>query len=151
MTSRDYRAAALVGVVSIGLGTLVGVTWALLAGDRGPAGADLVFGALGLVAGFALAIGALGLALRKCPDGTFVGLVLGGLIGSLVARQTGGALSAAWTSAEQVSLDTPGALLLWPFATALVGLMTGAATRGRGREGRRVSGAGIPVEGAPKS
>lgn len=141
----------------MGAGLLIGLIWLVFApragaivkgGEAVPvsaypeqyAAADALLVVLFAVAGIATAVVATR-AFARSEWGILAGIVIGGLLGSVVAAGLGGALGWTDPSAQaagaldgtpvMVSLElrTPSALLIWPFMAALVYFFSAAFTR----------------------
>lgn len=146
---------AQIVLISVALGLVVGVVWWLVAPEvsvgvrdgqpvlipaeaRNLFGVDVSFAAVGAAAG--LLLGAVMCTrYRDHPTALLAGLVLGGVVGSLVAWQvgstlgpgplgerTGGAADGV-TLAIPLDLEATGVLLFWPIVAVVATFVLGAA------------------------
>lgn len=151
------RVVAETVLISVALGLAVGLVWWLVAPEvsvgvrsgqsvliaaeaRNLFGVDGSFAAVGAVAGLLLGT-AMFARHREHPTAVLVGLVLGGVVGSLLAWQVGSALGPGPLgermdgAADGVTLPIPldleatGVLLFWPIAAVVAMLVLGALTR----------------------
>jgi hypothetical protein len=150
------RVVAETVLISVALGLAVGLVWWLVAPEvsvgvrsgqsvliaaeaRNLFGVDVSFAAVGAVAGLLLGT-AMFARHREHPTAVLVGLVLGGVVGSLVAWQVGSALGPGPLgertdgAADGVTLPIPldleatGVLLFWPITAVVAMLVLGALT-----------------------
>lgn len=151
--SEGLRVVAEIMLASVGLGLAVGVLWWLVApavtvGIRGEQpvlvaaearnlfGVDASFGVVGAAAG--LLLGAvMSTRHRRYPTAVLAGLVLGGVVGSLLAWQVGHVLGPdplgertdgtadGATLAIPLDLEAMGVLLFWPIMAVVTTLVLG--------------------------
>lgn len=170
------RIVALIAATSCLVGIAVGVGWALIAPrpqmvvrtgrlvdvvayPESYAAADLILGALCIVAGVCMAVIFLTLVFRDEPDAALVGLIIGGGLGSVIAWRTGAAIGTGQAigggdgagSAEgqvvagALQMRSPGVLVFWAICACVVGLVVGIVRRRRRRAAEVASDAvGIP-------
>lgn len=113
------------------LGVVSGWLWVHLIDGADPVGADLTLGLIGLGTGVIWSLVALWLIGRRYPDGVLVGLVVGGVLGSMVAYRFGQMIGVDATG--DLALKAPGVLLMWPLGSCLVGFGVGVKRRVHGR------------------
>ena len=158
MRHRTARVVALLVLVSLGVGLIVGVLWALIAPrpelvassghlvdavayPQAYIAADAWLGLLCAAAGLVVAVLGLVRWHSSNPDAVLVGLGLGGIIGSIVAWRVGLGIGGGpvalpadgVTIAGPLELRSYGVLLFWPTWVAIVGLAIGVSRRGRRR------------------
>lgn len=177
MNRRTVRAAALLVLVSLAVGLIVGVLWAVIAPrpelvassgrlvdavayPQAYVAADAWLGLLCAGAGLVLAVLGFARWYPGNPDDALVGLGLGGIIGSIVAWRVGSGIGGGpvplptdgATIAGPLELRSYGVLLFWPTWVAIVGLAVGASRRGRRRRRETALNAGaMTVEPAEQS
>jgi hypothetical protein len=151
--SAARRAVAETVLVSVAVGLVAGVVWWLVAPEvtvgvrdgqtvliaseaHGLFGVDVSFGIVGAAAGFLLGAAML-TRHREHPTAVLAGLVLGGVVGSVVAWQVGFALGPGplgertGGAADGVTLTIPldlaatGVLLFWPITAVVASLVLG--------------------------
>ncbi|MDP3971635.1 MAG: hypothetical protein Q8P61_01825 [Candidatus Nanopelagicales bacterium] len=133
MTRTGVRAAVLVAAVCLPLGVGSGWLWVRLVDGAEPVVADLTLGLIGFIVGVIWSFVALWFVGRRFPDGVFVGLVVGGVVGSMVAYRFGQVIGVDATG--DLALKAPGVLLMWPLGSCLVGFGVGVTRRVHGRLG----------------
>lgn len=177
MNRRTARVVGLVVLVSVAVGVIVGALWAMIAPrpelvassgrlvdavayPQAYIATDAWLGLLCAAAGLVLA--GLGFArwFPTNPDGALVGLMLGGIVGSIVAWRVGLGIGGGpvslpadgATTAGPLELRSYGVLLFWPTWVAIVGLVVGMSRRRRHRRaGAALDAGAMSAEPAEQS